>query len=310
MSQTPETTQPGGRRFGWEQFRFVVAALLLAAAVSKIVNMAQILTGSCLLNSMPRLVAVTAFEAAAVAYLMVGNRFLSWLLTLGTFAVFVASAVYAMATDRSCGCFGKQLAPETMVIVDSVVLLLTGCLRPGSRGMSSRNLIRQLTLVALMGGLAAGATAWRYEVLIKHERSRMLLADVLVGKPWPLNEQMDPRLSELGSGQWMVLIAHRDCGHCRNMVARYFADPQTHRPGERTAFFAFGYDDDQWRFEFDRVTFELPDDALLSWPHGKPYVVNPAVFLLEDGIVVDAAEGEESVQFMESLMSALQPSTP
>jgi hypothetical protein len=94
------------------------------------------------------------------------------------------------------------------------------------------------------------------------------------------------------------------------MVARYFADPETHRPGERTAFFAFGFGDDRWRFQFDRVTFDRSGDALLSWPNGKPYVVNPAVFLVDNGIVVDAAEGEETVQFMGSLLSGHEQSAP
>lgn len=310
MSETTETTQPVGRRFGWEQFRFAVAALLLAAAVSKIVNMAEILTGGCLLGTLPRLLAVTAFEAAAAAYLIFGNRFLAWLLTLTTFGIFVTSAVHAMATDQSCDCFGKRLDPQTMVVVDTLVLLLTGCLRPSSWRIASPTLIRHLAIVAVAGGVAAGLSVWRYDVLVKYERSRLLVADLLVGKPWPLNEQIDSRLSALGNGKWMILIAHQNCGHCRDMVARYFDDPQTHRPGERTAFFAFGFDDDRWRFEFDRVTFDLSGDASLSWPTGRPYVVNPAVFLVDDGVVVDAAEGEEAIQFMGSIFSSPEQSAP
>lgn len=291
-------------------FRFAVAALLLAAAVGKIFNMAQILTGGGLLGTMPRLAAVTAFEAAAAAWLIVGNRFLAWLLTLTTFAIFVTSAVYAMATDQSCDCFGEQLDPETMVVVDTVVLLLTGCLRPSSWRMSSRTLTRQLTIVAVVGGLVAALAVWRYEGLVRHERSRLLVVDLLVGKSWPLNGQMDSQLSELSSGKWMILIAQQDCGHCRNLVARYFADPETHRPGERTAVFVIGGGDDRWRFQFDRVTLDLSGDALLRWPNGKPYVVNPAVFLVDNGIVVDAAEGAETDQFMDSLLIGPEPSTP
>ena len=303
-------TQPDGRSFGWEHFRFAVAALLLAATVGKIFNMAQILTGCGLLGTMPRLVAVTAFEAAAAAYLIVGNRFLAWLLTLITFAIFVTSAFYAMATDQSCDCFGEQLVPETMVVVDTVVLLLTGCLRPSSWRISSRTLVRPLPIVAVVGGLVAAMAVSRYEILVRHERSRLLVADVLVGKSWPLNGQMDSQLSELSSGKWMILIAQQDCGHCRNLVARYFADPETHRPGERTAVFVFGGADDRWQFQFDRVTLDLSGDTWLSWPNGKPYVVNPAVFLVDNGIVVDAAEGAETDQFIGSLLSGPEQSTP
>ena len=99
MSDTPDTTRPAGGKFGWEYFRFAVAALLFATAVVKIVNMAQILTGGGLLGTMPRLVAVTAFEAAAAVYLIVGNRCLAWLLTLTTFAIFVTSLEEELGFD-------------------------------------------------------------------------------------------------------------------------------------------------------------------------------------------------------------------
>ena len=162
----------------------------------------------------------------------------------------------------------------------------------------------------MVGGLVAAMAVSRYEILVRHERSRLLVADVLVGKSWPLNGQMDSQLSELSSGKWMILIAQQDCGHCRNLVARYFADPETHRPGERTAVFVFGGADDRWQFQFDRVTLDLSGDTWLSWPNGKPYVVNPAVFVVDNGIVVDAAEGAETDQFMSSLLSDPVQSTP
>ncbi|QDT46811.1 hypothetical protein Pan258_08310 [Symmachiella dynata] len=310
MSDSTDTTQSTGGTLGWESFRFAVAALLFATAVVKIVNMAQILTGGGLLGTMPRLVAVTAFEAAVAVYLIVGNRCLAWLLTLTTFAIFVASTLYAISMDQPCDCFGGKLEPETVVVIDAVVLLLTACLRPRRWQVSSPKLIRQLTVVTVVAGLVAGAAVWRYDVLLEKERSRLLVAEVLVGKPWPLNGQTDPRLSELGSGKWMILIARQDCGHCREMVAQYFADPETHRPGERTAFFVFGGRDPQWRFQLDRVAFDPPSEALLSWPDGEPYVINPAIFLVENGIVIDAAEGTESEQFLGALLSGRKPATP
>ncbi|MCA9028294.1 MAG: hypothetical protein KDA86_23990 [Planctomycetaceae bacterium] len=310
MSIDPESTKLGDRAIGWEQFRFAVAALLMAAVGVKIFNMAQILTGGGLLGAMPRLVAVTAFEGAAATYLIVGNRVLSWLLTLATFAIFAAATVYAMATNQSCNCFGEQMAPETMLVIDMGVLLLSGFLRPSHLRMSSLTLIRQMIIIAVVGGLIATVAVWHYEVLLSQERSRLLIADLLVGKSWPLTGQIDPRLSELSDGKWMILIADQNCVHCRNLVSRYFADPEAHRPNERTAFFVFGGDDDRWRFQFDLVTFDLNDEALLNWPHGKPYVINPAVFLVDDGIVTDAVEGTKTDQFLGSVFSGPEPSTP
>lgn len=310
MNDIPETTQPDSRPFGWESFRFAVAALLMAAAVTKVFNMGQILTGGGLLGTMPRLVAVIAFEAAAAAYLIVGDRFLSWLLTLVTFATFATSTVYAITTNQSCDCFGEQLNPEAMIILDTVVLLFTVFLRPSRWQVSSQNMIRHLTIIAVVGGLVTSLAVWRYDVLLSHERSRLLVADALVEKSWPLNGKMDSRLSELDSGKWMILIADQNCVHCRHMVAQHFTDPATHRLGERTAFFVFGGSDDRWQFEFDRVTFDQSGDNLLSWPHGKPYVINPAVFLLDNGIVIAAAEGTQCEEFLGSLLSDPEPSTP
>lgn len=310
MSNRADTPEPESRQFTWEQFRFGVSALLLAAAVIKIFNMPQILSGDGLLATLPRLVFVVAFEAVAAACLIVGNRFWTWLLTLATFTIFVTSAVYAIATNQSCDCFGEQLAPETMVIIDTVVLLFTFFLRPRRYRMSSQNLIRQLTIVGMAGVLIAAVAVWRYEVLVKNERSRMLVAELLVGKPWPLNEKMHPQLSEFSSGKWMILIARQDCVHCRNLVAEYFADPETHRRGERTAVFVFSGGNDRWRFQFDRVTLDVSGDSVLGWPNGKPYVVNPAVILVDNGIVVDAAEGAETDQFLDSLLSGPEQSVP
>ena len=100
LSNTAETTQPNHRLLAWEQFRFAVAVLLLAAAVVKIINMQHILTGGGLLRTMPRLVAVVTFESAVATFLIVGNRFLSWLLALTTFAIFVTSTIYGIAIDQ------------------------------------------------------------------------------------------------------------------------------------------------------------------------------------------------------------------
>ncbi|MFN8706267.1 MAG: MauE/DoxX family redox-associated membrane protein [Planctomyces sp.] len=310
MNAESDITQPDRRRFGWEQFRFVVAALLLTAAIYKIFRMQEILTGSGLLRTMPRLVAVASFEAAAATWLTVGNRFWSWLLTLTTFGVFIASALYAIATNQSCNCFGEQLTPETMVVIDAVVLLLTLFLRPGTCTASSRSLTRQLAASLVVGGLVATVALGRYDVLMKIERTRLLVADVLVGKTWPLDGTVDPRLAELSSGKWMVLILNEDCSPCRNLVGRFFADPATHRPEERTAIFVFSRDTDHWRFQFDRVELTPPDDALLSWPHGKPSVISPAVFLLDNNIVVDGAEGNETEGFLGSRLSRTETPSP
>jgi len=58
--------------------RFAVAALLFAAAVTKVVNTPQILAGGGLLGTTPRLTFVIAFEATAATWLLIGNWNFCW----------------------------------------------------------------------------------------------------------------------------------------------------------------------------------------------------------------------------------------
>jgi len=45
------------------------------------------------------------------------------------FGVFVVSTTWAIVTGQSCNCFGERLDPQTMLIIDAVVLLLAGYFR-------------------------------------------------------------------------------------------------------------------------------------------------------------------------------------
>jgi hypothetical protein len=294
---------PDVRQFGWKQFRFAVAALLLTAAVVKIFNVPEIFAGGGLLATKLRLVAVIGFEGAAATFLIIGNRYWSWLLTLTTFAVFVASAMYALATDQACNCFGEQVSPETMVVVDTVVLLLTVCFRPRDRRLTSVSTVRQLTVTVIAGALFATLAAVQYEALLHSEDSRLLLADARIGKPWPLDAQKHPQLKALETGRWMVLIVDRECGPCRNLLTHHFGDPATHPQGERTAIFVFAGRSNPWQFQFDRVALDFSNNDFVSWPDLKPVVASPAVFLVVDGIVVDAAEGKWTDSFIRSALN-------
>jgi hypothetical protein len=291
---------PDVRQFGWKQFRFAVAALLLTAAVVKIFNVPEIFAGGGLLATKLRLVAVIGFEGAAATFLIIGNRYWSWLLTLTTFAVFVASAMYALATDQACNCFGEQFSPETMVVVDTVVLLLTVCFRPRDRGLASVSTVRQLTVTVIAGALFATLSALQHEALLRSEESRLMLADVRIGKPWPLDAQKHSKLKALETGRWMILVIDGECGPCRNLIAHHFSDPATHRQGERTAIFVFVGRSDPWQFQFDRVALDFSNNDFVSWPEFKPIVASPAVFIVVDGVVVDAAEGIQADSFIRS----------
>ena len=297
--ESTEESAPTGKRFGWSQLRFLVAALLFAAAVTKVVKTSQILAGGGLLGTMPRLLFVIAFEASAATWLLIGNLFLSWILTVAVFAVFVASTGYAIMTGQSCNCFGERFDPRTMLILDVVVLLLAGYFRPAGRSISSKRLMTHLVTAVVIGSLFAGASIWRNQTTDRTEPLEFLLADMLIGKSWPLNEQSHPGLKELNSGKWLVLVVREDCDHCRKMMVQYFSDPQIHRPDERTAIFIAG--SNEWPFQLDQISFELPGVQFVSWSMGEPFVASPAIFLIDDGIIVRAADGNDSEHFIESV---------
>ena len=119
-----------------------------------------------------------------------------------------------------------------------------------------------------------------------------LVAEMMVGKPWPLTESFHPELAATCEGRWLIFILRHDCEHCREMADQHFADPAAHRPDERTAVFVSGRN--SWPFQFDAVTFQPKGDRTVVWEAGEPFVASPAIFVIEDGIVVLAADGQES----------------
>jgi len=109
---------------------------------------------------------------------------------------------------------------------------------------------------------------------------------------WPLDATLNDDLRPLEDGQWMILIARRDCDHCRKIIAKYFSHSERKRPGERTAIFvAAGR---KWPFQFDRITIEFPVENQVEWKNSEPFVASPAVFIVRDGVVVKAADGNDA----------------
>ena len=285
--------------FGWNQLRFAVAALLLAAAATKVVDTPRILSGEGLLGSPPRLVFVIAFEAAAGVWIAVGDRFLSWIVTLVVFGVFVLSTAYAIVTGQSCNCFGSRVDARAMLILDLCVLLTVAGFRPIGRSIRSGWLPMQMLIAVVVGGAFAGMSVWKVRTTDRTEPLEFLLAQSLIGKAWLLDERFHPDLRELHSDRRLIVVVREECEHCQAMMMRHFDDPRTHRPGERTAMFVAG--NDEWPFQFDRVCFERSGDGFITWPGGEPFVASPAVFVVEDGVVMQAADGDEADGFLETL---------
>lgn len=291
----PETTSP------WTFVRLTVAAILLFAAISKAWTVVAILQGDGLLSQRFLLLAAILWEAGLAAYLVLGSSCWSWRLTVITFCGFAAAAGYALATGRDCNCISQQITPQYMLALDIGVLVAVFWSRPhqlARRMVSNR-------LVAVLLSASVGFAALAGAIVIERRTDtgdplKFILADMLRNESWPIDSRFHSELSPLESGRWLVMIGRHDCKHCRELIGEYFADPAWHRDGERTAFFLAG--NDSWPFQLDRVSFAESSDHTIKWPKGEPFVASPAIFLLEDGTVVDAVDGSESDAFVENLI--------
>jgi len=146
--------------------------------------------------------------------------------------------------------------------------------------------------LALMTGIATATAAnWRHQTIAASEQPNIeyLIPELLVGKRWPLDSRIDPRLKPLETGRWMVVIVRRDCPHCQEFLDKHFADPTWHRPGERTAVFVAG--SDQWPFDFDYISSNPVQHRLAPWPDHEPFAESPFTAAISDSIVTFSTAG-------------------
>ena len=125
-----------------------------------------------------------------------------------------------------------------------------------------------------------------------------MLADGLVKKPWPLDGKISRQLNAMESGKWLAIVARKDCEHCQKLIEEHFESPKKTTDNRRTALFIAGAD--QWNFLLDEVSLSAPTHGTIEWRR-EPFVASPAVFLIDDGVVFDAADGAESDEFLKKI---------
>ena len=299
MTNEPAIT---AQKKAWSYLRFGIAALLVVAAGAKILNVGQILSGDGLLSSRSLLLAVIAFEAAVATYLLIGNTVRSWWLTLATFSAFAVSAGYAIATGQDCNCIADGIGPQFMLPLDLTVLALTMWCRPKADPVPQNgNEMEKVVSCVVVAALFVCAAGFRELDVDRDDPLEFLIADTMIHKPWPLNSRLQPELKPLETGRWLVLVIRRDCTHCRELLSNYFSDPGTHRKGERTAVFVTGGVD--WPFQLDHVSLDINGNTQVHWATGEPFVASPAVFLVQDGVVDNASDGNASDAFVRQLFA-------
>jgi hypothetical protein len=301
----PERNVPesaGADSRDWNILRTVISAILLVGVTTKVLNVAEIVHGTGLLANRGLLLSVIAVETAVSVYLLFGNPVNAWRLTVITFGLFSAVSAYTIATEQACNCFGSWSSPRFILVLDLAVLVSAAMVRPRPNQEPSFRLEGMTMLTCIITASIVVSTAWALEQSSDlHDPIQFLLADQLAGQKWPLDSRYHESLRALESGRWMVVILRRDCEHCQQVVNAHFADPDRHRDRERTVVFVAG--SNVWNFELDRISVNLNSTDTIVWTYRAPFVAAPAAFFLQDGIVMEAADGAGTGSFLDRILS-------
>jgi hypothetical protein len=287
-------------RKGWTYFRVLVAVVLAVAAIAKLLNVTEILAGNGILSNRRLLSLTIGVEAGVACFLLLSNTFWSWAVTAGVFLIFSGASMYAIASGQDCNCISQRIGPKIMLPFDLTILAIAYWVRPAVSFNWNRRYMLQISCSVVVG-LFVAAVATYYNPAEKSDPLQFLLADMLIEKSWPLDARLHPDLAELDEGNWMVVVVRRDCEHCRELLAKHFADPHAHRPNERTAVFVAG--ESKWPFMLDEIAVESSSNRSFTWPGNEPFVASPAIFLLRNGRVANAKDGNDADAFVEELLS-------
>lgn len=289
-------------RLPWNPVCWLVICILLAAVVFKITYSTRILASEGLLSTRPLLFAVIGLEAGLIAFLLISDARIARIATLLAFGSFTLASLYAIMTEQNCHCFAMVVGPRTSLAIDIVVLVLAAASRPVGGDSSKPHRLAGAVFKATAAGLIAALLALGVQqVTLRSGNLDVLLAEKLLHRRWPLDEQWHPELRELSRGQWFVLIVARDCERCHELLREHFADPSSRPQQMRSIVFISG--DSEWPFQLDRISLNEDPAGTISWPEGEPFVATPAVFVLRDGLITQAADGRQSFPMVATLLA-------
>lgn len=282
----------------WNRVRWIPALTLFGAAIIKISRGPQILSSGGLLGNEFIFYPTIFGELAGSVCIAFLTASASWLFAICAFGLLLLVASYAQIAGLNCNCFGASVPSWLSIGSDVSILSLCAFVRPSPalQAKSNRPVVVSGAILGLFGCAVSLATA-------RHDDGnapfRLLLADELINKAWPLNETVHPLLKQTETGRWLILVVRRDCEHCKELLSRHFLDSSRRRPGERTAIFVSA--GRTWWFSFDAVSIDAQPQGIFEWLSGEPFVASPAVFVINEGVVVDASDGNESDILLEKL---------
>jgi len=286
--------------YPWRCYRVFTFLILLSAAAFKALNVSQVLL-SGLLDSRWLLLLVIGIESAAAVYVLIGPGSKAWVVGVTIFALLATVAGYAALTGQNCGCFGSLIDAQIMFAADVAMVIGAVLLRPTARPRledpQQRGGGRFASIFATCAGISMIlVAALADDNTDKANPLRFMLADRMVRRPWPLGATFHRDLAALESGRWIVLVLREDCDHCQSFVDNLSSAKRAERRSVRTVVFHAGRLD--WYFDFDHVTLHAGRSASVRWKDREPFVATPAIFLVEDGVVTEAADNTQSADLL------------
>lgn len=218
---------------GYGVVRVALAVILLMAAAMKCHQLATEPTlGSGLLNSRWFLMATVEFELFFGMWLLSGLLpRLTWVAALGCLLLFACVSLgKALSGTASCGCFGRvEVNPWYTFTLDVACVLALLRWRPtGVTLIPSRAFLLRGTVVILswlMVGVPAAVAMGTYQpsllgedgIIVGDDDLIILEPEKWIGKRFPLLDFIDIG-HQLAEGQWLVLLYHRDCPKCQQVI--------------------------------------------------------------------------------------------
>ena len=293
------------KRFGFTQFRFVIAAILLLAAGLKAYQLATaplppVVQGSVftplleLLNDRNFQMLVVVGEILFALILIAGIWLQwTWLLSLLGFSVFtLVSLMKGLSGETSCGCFGTITVNPWITMMFDLVIVACLLIFRERFTWSFPPLDRKKVLAVLVAWTCLAGPALFFMLSLKSQphatlgteftgpdgRSMILLEpERWIDREFPLFSRFaDPEGSEiLLTGTWHVVLVSPNCSDCEQMMNRL-----EERMPENVALVVVP----------SRRSENVPPTSFPTFVLGRQngwYAITPVVVKLVDGICVE-----------------------
>ena len=291
----------------------------MLAAINKLMAAPAIVRGESLLSNQWLLYTAISVEFAVATFALVSPSRSAWVAITFLFLALTSFATWAIFANRECNCFGNLLPSGTSLPVNFVIVSLMLLSRKhwgiglenrgldpvGNAAHTSEqkpvHLSYRMAIACVASLVAATISGMALNNSLKSQKEmpdvRFLLADDWIGKSWPMDEKFDAELKDITVGKWLVLILRKDCEHCKALANRI--NNQKDETVDKPKIVSLVAGSNDWAVHFGRASTSLESQTKVHWHSGEePFVASPAAFLLEDGKVVEAKDGEKADSFV------------